>query len=404
MRTRNIIIGLGTLLLLILLGWLFLGRTSEPGGDKLPLSGSPFGLGEGTNIPALQPEFEGEVEPLPESSSEGEAVALLKLSGTPVAGFIPLTRGSSTLVRYVDRGTGHIFDALISPENGEVVKSRVTNNTLPQIYEAYFRPDGNAVLLRTLDEADVVKNMSLALTAPRGTSTDGLYGVSMTLLRGNLDSITVNGNSLLYVDKGTGAIATSGFNGEGARTLWNSNFKPWRTGRFGSSTLLFTKPSLEVPGYAYSLSSQGNTTKLAGPLQGLAALASPNSNSLLYSYTDNGIVRLFVRRAGISTEIVPGSFTEKCVWSTKQNTIFFCGAPTSGFTNKEPDNWYKGISHFSDYVWRFDATTQTGTLVLEPETQFGVTLDVTQPTLSPDEKYFVFINKTDQSLWAIRLF
>ena len=80
---RLLFIGLPLLILLGVGGWFFFGTSSGP----TPQAGntatsSPFGSGEGVvGIPATQPDFEGEVAPLPETSTEsGQAeLKLFKL-------------------------------------------------------------------------------------------------------------------------------------------------------------------------------------------------------------------------------------------------------------------------------------------------------------------------------------
>ncbi|MBX4206524.1 hypothetical protein KW784_01935, partial [Candidatus Parcubacteria bacterium] len=207
MRNRNLIIGIAILLFAGLILWLLFFRSSatpliaglilwllffrSSATPLIPIGGiatsSPFGLGEASGVPAVQPDFEGEVAPLPEASGGGETEErrLFKLNASPVAGFVVLSRASTTAVRLAERATGHVFDVKLP----EIEKVRLTNNTLPQIYEAYFRQDGSAALFRGLDESDTIKNMALAFSAPRASSTDGLYGVSMALLRGEIDAV-----------------------------------------------------------------------------------------------------------------------------------------------------------------------------------------------------------------------
>ncbi len=410
MNKKNLLIVIGIMLVLIvgaLLVWSGGDTTDTP--TDTPVTGSPFGLGsdDTVSVPAASRNFQGEVEPLPEASFEtGEDYKLFKLSGVPVAGFVSLARGSSTVVRYTDRATGHIFDMKlpVGEAGGESVeKVRITNNTLPQIYEAYFRADGNAVLFRSLD-GETVKNMSLSLTASKATSSNGLYSVSLTLLRGSLDGISVGaGDTLVYEVRDSRAVVMSKFSGDGSKSLLSHPFTAWRTARLGTNTLLVTKPSFLLPGYAYSLTGQGALTKLVGPLSGLTAVANPAGTTLLYSYS--GAPSLFAKNLsnGTVTSLTPSTLADKCVGSVKEKNIFYCGAPSLGLSGNEPDQWYQGITHFSDNIWSIDTNSESSSVLVEPSSAFGLELDIMNPSLSPDEKYFVFINKRDLSLWALRL-
>jgi hypothetical protein len=374
---------------------------------------SPFGTFEDSGLPAAQPDFQGEVAPITgtatETGTSTQGARLFKLEGAPVAGFVALTRGSSTAVRYADRATGNIFETTLP----QVAKARLTNTTLPEIYEAYFRSDGGAVLFRALGEDDAVKNMSLALTAPKSTpastsspqGANAFYTAELTLLRGNLDSLSRGtGDTLFYVVRDSNGIVSSKFNGDGQKTLWKGTFTSWRTAPLGSSLLVFTKPAFSLPGYAYRLANE-SLTKLLGPLSGLIVSANPAGTYLIYSYSDGSTTHLLSKAVAGSgeTELAPTTLADKCVGSASEKAVFYCGAPAEGVAGAEPDLWYQGKVNFTDDIWRFDVATGEATLVLQPALDFGLSLDVLEPQLSSDGRYLVFINKTDLSLWAAAL-
>src|SRR5690606_28868896 len=74
--------------------------------------------------------------------SDGVPLAkIFKLSDAPVAGAVAFTRDGRTAVRYTDRATGHIIESILPGEEaGEesVIKTKITNSTIPKIYEAIF--------------------------------------------------------------------------------------------------------------------------------------------------------------------------------------------------------------------------------------------------------------------------
>ena len=41
--------------------------------------------------------------------------------------------------------------------------------------------------------------------------------------------------------------------------------------------------------------------------------------------------------------------------------------------------------------------------MVEPKPTLGIDIDAVELKLSPDEDYLIFINKTDLTLWAIKL-
>ncbi|MEK9171821.1 MAG: hypothetical protein AAB782_01115 [Patescibacteria group bacterium] len=331
------------------------------------------------------------------------AANLFRLSNTPVAGAVVFDRGNQTIVRYVDRATGHIYDTDLAT----LEKTKVTNNTLPKIYEAYFRSDGNAVILRSLkDSSDVVENLSLALTPSKATSTS-LYTVSSTALRGNISAVAAgSGNTLIYALRDNSSIVTSAFNGTGAKTLFTSAFTDWRLNTAGNSLIVYTKASTDAPGYAYTLNtSSGVLTKILGPLNGLTAIQNNLGNRILYSYVEDNKMKSFTKNLtnNALSEISPTTLAEKCVWSIKKAGILFCATPTDAPGASEPDLWYRGVTHFSDRIWLFDTNTDIARVLVEPKQSLRIDIDVFEPKLSPDEDYLIFINKTDLSLWALRL-
>jgi len=412
LKMKKIYIVLGIVLLIIIiifLGWYLLARNPETPLGETVGNILPFGSGDNTNIPISLTDDKFGNDTLNNSDQTFDefgspAANLFRISDTPIAGAVIFKRNGATIVRYVDRATGHIYDADLAT----LAKTKIANQTLPKIYEAHFRPDGNAVLVRSLkDDSDVVENLVLTLTPPKSTSTDTLYSVSSAPVRGNINTIAVgSGNTLFYSLRDTSSIVSATFSGAGDKTLLTSPFTDWRLAAAGESLIVHTKASANASGFAYKLgTSNGVLTKILGPLNGLAVIPNVSGNRVLYSYVENNKTRLFAKNLTNNTlsEILPTTIAEKCIWSVKQIDTVFCGAPIDGLGPNEPDDWYRGATHFSDSIWLFNTGAEFAQVLSEPETEFGVDLDLVEPQLSPDEDYLVFINRTDLSLWALKL-
>jgi hypothetical protein len=400
---KKLIISILILSVIAGIAWLFLRDTSTPAGSTLTPSGSPFGSGDDINIPVQS--NDGSVGITTQFDESSAAARIFRISNTPIAGFTTFNRGADTVVRFVDRGTGHISDAIIQASStGPIEKIRITNTTLPKIQEAYFRDDASMVLLRSLKSgSDAVDNMTLTLTPPKATSTSEFYSVSATNLRGDIESPAAGaGNTLYYVLKDTGAIVSSSFTGSDLKTLFTSSFNNWRLSRLGSSLLVYSKASSDSSGSAYSLSA--GLIKLVGPLNGLTAVGSADSKKVIYSYFENGSTKLFVKdiASGGAVEFLPATLAEKCAWSTKSPATVVCGVPIINIASKEPEGWYQGKTHFTDYIWKFDTNSEIAQLIAEPKAGFNVDLDVYSPRLSSNDELFIFINKRDMTLWAVR--
>ncbi|MEX0932422.1 MAG: hypothetical protein WDZ61_00815 [Parcubacteria group bacterium] len=373
------------------------GVVGNPFNDALP-----FGSGEGMDIPTTDNRQLTTEEGF--GVSNGKPVeSLFQVASSPVAGAVLIGQGASTTVRYVDRATGHIYDTDLATLDTR----KVTNTTLPKIYEAVFSSDGNRVIYRSLDERGGLENLAITLTPPDSPSIDTLYTSSATVLRGDIqEPIAGTGNNLFYIQEDTSSVVTSTFEGTGLRTILSSPFTAWRLNLFGNSLVAWTKASSNVPGYAYSLNtSTGSLNKLLGPLNGLTVLPNPRGERVISSYNDSGVLRLVVKNIQSEAvyELSPSTLAEKCVWGRATIALVICGVPTNGVGGGEPDNWYKGITHFSDRIWKFDTDTTETIIESEPKSVYGVDIDATNLLLSQDDGYLIFINRNDLSLWALKL-
>ena len=78
--------------------------------------------------------------------------------------------------------------------------------------------------------------------------------------------------------------------------------------------------------------------------------------------------------------------------------MIYCGVPNLIPHLDYPDEWYQGIVSFNDSIWKVNISTGEISLLLE-ETN----TDIIKPFLSPNEDYFIFINKKDNTLWSFKL-
>jgi hypothetical protein len=62
-----------------------------------------------------------------------------------------------------------------------------------------------------------------------------------------------------------------------------------------------------------------------------------------------------------------------------------------------------GLRSFTDDVWIIDPIKETATFVRSLEGEAGRPIDIIDPQVSPDGRYFLFKNKNDLSLWSLDL-
>jgi hypothetical protein len=324
---------------------------------------------------------------------------LVKLSTTGVSGYTTLIKNGFETVRYVERATGHIVD--VSPTT--LARVEISINTYPKAYRAMFDKSGSSVIYQTLiNDSDTINNTLLSLTPPKATSTSDMFTVKESGLRGGMEGLTTNGSSLFFFAPGTG-IATSNFDGSKPGILLSNPYAGWRIVPFGPNLIVYSKPVSSEKGFAYILNSKSDSlSKLFGPLSGLVVNGNPSGSRIIFSFGAPATFSSLNTKSGATTNLTPVTFADKCAWSYKSPNIFYCGSPKSLGSN-EPESWLAGISHYQDRIWRYDADTPFTDLLADPAKDFGVDIDVTDPKLSIDEDYLLFINKNDLSLWALRL-
>jgi hypothetical protein len=384
-----------------ILAWIFLfPRSSAPVINQLQ-EYLPFGSGEGVTLP---PETDnGAFGQFGEGNEQENTPrdVLFQISKEPVAGSTFVTSSSTVYVRYVERSTGHIYDFDLNTFE----KRKISNQTIPKVYEALFNTTGNKVIYRSVKEDDeTIENTSLTLTPPR--TTEEFYTLVATELRNDIVEMAPGSNNTLYYTlRDDPFLVSSNFEGEGNKTILSNAFTNWRLLPSGNSLIVWTKASVNTPGYAYMVNtSSGALTKIIGPADGLIVNASPVNAELLYSYTNSGQTNLYATTlpTSDSTLIAPATLAEKCAWGTETAGTIYCGSPSSIRPN-EPDNWYRGITQFSDNLWMFNTGSEESRLLAEPKSLVGVDLDVYQPIISPNDGFVVFINKRDLSLWGLRI-
>jgi hypothetical protein len=168
--------------------------------------------------------------------------------------------------------------------------------------------------------------------------------------------------------------------------------------------LLVTKPSATLPGYAFSATARGELSILAGPLFGLSALPSPSGDWVLVSHTLDGVMQTALVDAASreSISLPVGTIADKCVWAPDSRSLF-CGVPVNPPQATYPDDWYQGVAHFTDRIWKIDVAGRYAQLVLDFTEETSAQLDAEALTLHPSGTILVFLNRNDGSLWSYAL-
>lgn len=368
--------------------------TTAPGGASgLPTAGqgATTPVGTTSDQPIMSPGTATAVTP-----------RLVKISAGPVVpGEAILTRAGTassspqTTVKYIERQSGNVF----SYDTSTNTITRISNKTIPGIQSAAWLPNASLAFVRYLSGTTFSTINTYALSA---STTAGFF------LPQNIAGIDVSSTSVLTLASGVNgsAVSLTRTDGTHATEIFTTPLSSIRVSFAGKNQyLVFTKPSVTISGDAFLVDSSGNFSRIAGPLTGLTALASPLGKWVLVSYTLGSTMQmqLINTATGASTQLPVATITDKCVWASNDSAIY-CGIPINpSAAFAYPDDWYQGAVQFSDRIWKVDTTGRYAQLVLDFSKETSGSLDAEALAIDPLATTLVFVNKNDGSLWSYRL-
>lgn len=382
-----IIILLGALALLVRV---YLDRSNdgqdivgEPSTEQGGLFGF-LGIGGDTEIPTENDRGDFPTTGTPGQEGPNQIVStkahLYKLSDDPVSG---ATFISTSTVRYMDRGTGHVFDAdLLS---GEV--TRVSNKTIQKAHAAFWTQEGEGVLYQQLENS-TVRTTYLDITDETTIS-----------LPDNITTVAVSGDGseVAFLVRNQLYIGDPSNIGQSTGTVPGTS---WIIDWIDPETLSFTtKASALLPGFTYTTTGGvEGFTRGVGDMLGLTV--NRRGSSVLYSANiEESDAILFFLDADTNTEtFLNRTLAEKCSFFNTTNDYVLCAVPTTIPNVDMPDAWYQGQISFDDSLYLYHIPTETS-FTYEPSEP----IDAISLAATPDDSKVLFINKKDLSLWVLDL-
>ncbi len=386
-------------------GYWYLSNQKQDGADTSLESKKTLLFGGGSSGPNAKSEAVAPSEKGTSSIAAGGIISLTKLAPNKIAGAVALSSGSTTLVRFAEAGTGHVYE--INLTSGEI--KRLTNTTIPKVEEAVWTEGGRGVLLRYISDENVTKTFyGRVSTSSKATSTEE-GPLSGSFLPDNIVSLTTlsDSNKIFYLVEDDDGVSGFLSNPDGTKSslVYSSPIKKWQTSPIdkdsvglypnasgeASGIFIFLTPSLQSAEYYFS-----NET-------GITALASGNKNFIAYSRVNNGILEfgIFDRKANIRSSIFPITLPEKCAWSRATSTTLYCAATKNVSNNNLLDLWYQGRISFTDDIWKFDASTGESSEVSSLTEKANI--DAVSLFFDKRESYLFFTNRKDRTLWTLPL-
>ncbi len=351
-----------------------------------------FGLGGDAPTFTPEPQQEEEYEYAEDPATNTSKNRLRQLTTRPVAGALFM----DSTIRFVERGTGHIYD--IDTQGGNEVL--VSGTTQPRTIRAVFSPSGNHVALMS-EVGGVIETILGTL----GSDADS--GLMLTTLPGRSTEpgFSMDGDDFYFFvpeeDGGRGYAYT--MSSDKTRELFLIPLTQVRI-TWGDPSYILTTPSGKAMGQLYSITEGGQLEYVTNGGRGLMA-AHHASGTLVSSLSKEG--KIVTRDSDTGKEVpLISLINEKCVMQGPKSAILVCGSPMSlpeGYTY--PDDWYKGVVSFSDILLRvYKDDRSVGTLILSNlEEESGQPIDILTIGTNDDGTLTYFVNKYDNSLWLFDL-
>jgi hypothetical protein len=333
---------------------------------------------------------------------------LRQLSTFPVAGVSASSTASSSIARFVDRGTGHVYEAnTLYPE----IK-KISNTTLPKVYEAYANKNGTSFIVRYLKgDTDIVSSFYTELRSTGTSTTETPFELKGKFISPDINQVSVspNGDKVFTwnIESGNGVGYISSFDEKTRVKILNLPLTQVNVDWPEINTLvLSTKASAISSGFMYTIDAKTGVMKsVLSNIRGLTGKVSHDLSRVLYTSgsMNNMVTSVWNIKDNRSEEVIFKTISDKCVWSTLRKNEVYCAVPTEIPDAMYPDDWYKGSVSFIDQIWHLDTTTGEVHLLANLLTLSSKLIDATKLTLDPSEDTLYFTNKRDLTLWALDL-
>lgn len=387
---RAIIITIGIIIIILVLGvWVYLMFFGTPDNSKEVFANLGFEIAQ-QDTTITPPVNNQPLDTLVDTQSRD---ALRQLTTRPIAGFTFASTSAGQTVRYIERGTGHMYE--INLESGQ--EDMLSRTTIPQVSSAVFAPSGKTVALTSYNEYQ--SNVFV------GTLADdvNLSGITLQPDARNLSFSTDNEVLYTVATNGTTKGYTHNIQTLSQSEVFSMNYTnldiAWGGGL--DKTYLTTKPSRELEGFIYT--TEDNTlTPATYSAYGLSALFT-NDSILTTSIQDDSYISSVIDSTGKTQNLPILALKEKCVFDTFSANYVWCAAPISEIPASFVENWYKGTVTSADNLWLVNTANQTAQLYANPENLVGRTIDVKNIDTNTTGDYLAFTNKIDHTLWLYDL-
>ena len=335
---------------------------------------------------------------------------LRKISNEPVAGAVVFNIGTTSVVRFIEKGTGNVYEA----KSDSVAIARLTNTTIPKIIRAFWLPSGAGFLAQTLiSESEIIETNFVKLNKNSASTTnESLTPFSTTIgkLPTGIKEITIKPDGAKIFYYAINGLYSDWFisnpDGTAAILMMSHPLTEWIPEWVsGNIVTMQTKGSSGSVSFVYTFDVSNKTLKKIGT--GVLGLSSnPNFDGSLNLVSSGGTFPgLYVinSKTASTTKIAVSTLAEKCVWLKEKNPTVYCAVPNQISGGSYPDAWHKGIVSTEDFIEKIDINNDIFYNLADLVSLSDQKIDVVDMSISPDESHLIFRNKIDGYLWMLRI-
>ena len=321
------------------------------------------------------------------STEMGVIQKLRQLTTRPVAGAAFDDAG----IRYIEQGTGHMYH--IDLRNGEEIL--MSGTTIPHTTTALFSQDASSVLITSRGESG---NNTIVGKVVTDTVTGGtIEGVSLPQGAREITFGTATNTVHYILDTETGS---AGYSYNTVKKISQQIFtSPLRDIRilWGTPLYAYTTPTATQEGYLYKIVDNELIYTTSG---GPGLMGVRYADGVLITKTTAGKTASIVHtNSGEETNQAFPFIPEKCVMNPIQDEVVFCATPRNRAQEMFPDDWYKGVTSYSDLLWSLNISTGEATPLSDFAADSGREIDVIKIGTDAGGKNIWFINKNNNTLW-----
>jgi len=295
-------------------------------------------------------------------------------------------------VRFIEKKNGHLYKMFLDKK----VNEKVSNSTIPSIYESLINNTGNTIIYRYLSDNNITSFIGTLGSSAGSFLQQNIFDISLSKDKTKYFYLTKN------TEGASGVVGT--FDGTKKDTVFKHPFTEWLSQWDKKGNIyLTTKPSYSVSGSMFILDPVRQTiSKIFGGVSGLTTLISPDGQNVLYGASTSGgpLLGVFNIKDHSTKNLDTYGLPEKCIWSN-DNINIYCGVPNTIEGNQYPDIWYQGLVSFNDFFVKINTTT--GEKETLANSQDETPVDATYLFLDNTENNLFFTNKKDSTLWMIGL-